>query len=181
MILQGPRISIRPIAWDDLTDLCRWLNDPTVMREVRAERLRPELEQIQEQSWPVWRDPAPGEYHEFIIWLGEKRIGEIGYIFENLDQGTVSVDIKIGEPSLWGKGLGTEAMKLLVSYLFDQMNAQHIIAIPGDWNTRSMRMFGKCGFKEIGREETPANSYYDGGIAVIMQLDKEMKRGMGLQ
>ena len=173
MIVRGPGVSIRPVAWDDLPTICKWWNDPTVMREVRAEKFKPTLEQIRERLWPVWRDPGPSQYHEFAICLGDKVVGEIGYIYEDLDRGIVSVDIKIGEPSLWGQGLGTEAMKLLVSYLFDQMNAQRVIAQPGDWNIRGMRVFEKCGFREIRREEIPATDVHDGGIMVTMQLDKE--------
>jgi len=143
------------------------------MKEVRAEKFKPTLEQIREQLWPVWRDSGPSQYHEFIICLDEKMVGEIGYIYEDLDQGILSVDIKIGESSFWGQGLGTEAIKLLVSYLFDQMNAQHIIAEPGDWNMRSIRVFEKCGFREIRREAIPATDVHDGGTMITMQLDKE--------
>lgn len=173
MILRGSRVSIRQVVWEDLPTICRWWNDPTIMREVRAEKFKPTLEQMREQAWPVWRDPSPGQYHEFIICLGDQVIGEIGYIFEDLDRCIVSVDIKIGEPSLWNQGLGTESMKLLVSYLFDLVNAQRVIAQPGDWNIRSMRVFEKCGFVETGQEEIPATDIHDGGITVTMMLDKE--------
>ncbi len=112
MELRGARVSIRPVALDDLPTMCRWWNDPIVMREVHAEKYKPTLEQIQKQSWPVWRDPGPTEYHEFVICLNDRIVGEIGYKNEDINRHTVSVDIKIGEPSLWGQGLGTEAMNL---------------------------------------------------------------------
>jgi RimJ/RimL family protein N-acetyltransferase len=173
MKLRGRRVSIRPVAWNDLPTMCRWWNDPTVMREVRAEKFKPTLEHIQNQAWPVWRDPGMDDYHEFVICLGDRIIGEIGYIYKELNQHGVSVDIKIGDPSLWGQGLGTEAMSLFVSYLFDRLQAQHVMAQPGDWNTRSMRLFKKCGFMEIRREEIAATDVHDGGMMVTMQCDKE--------
>lgn len=143
-----------------------------MMREVRAEKFKPTLEQIQNQAWPVWRDPGPDDYHEFVICLGDRTIGEIGYKYEDPDQRTVTVDIKIGVPSLWGQGLGTEAVNLFVSYLFDQHHAQHVTAQPGDRNIRSIRLFEKCGFREIRREEIPATDVHDGGIMVTLQRDK---------
>jgi len=172
MILKGPRVSIRPVEWKDLSTICSWWNDPIVMREVRAEKFKPTLEQIQ-QSWPTWRDPSPYEYHEFIICLGGKSVGEIGYVFESIDQETASVDIKIGDSSLWGQGLGTEAMMLLIAYLFNHVKACRITAQPGDWNKRSMRLFEKCGFIETKREWVPASDVFDGGIGVTMALVRE--------
>jgi RimJ/RimL family protein N-acetyltransferase len=141
------------------------------MREVRAENLKPTLEQVQ-KAWQVWRNPGQDDYHEFIICLGDRLIGEIGYKCENSDQRTFSVDIKIGDPSLWGQGLGTEAVNLFVSYIFNQLYAQYIIARPGDWNIRSIRLFEKCGFREIRREEILVTDVHDSGIMVTMQRDK---------
>jgi RimJ/RimL family protein N-acetyltransferase len=168
--LKGERVTIRPVAWDDLPALCRWWNNPVVMKEVRAEKYKPSLEQVQ-QIWPVWQNPGPTDFHMYVICMSSKAIGEIGYRYQDADQHTASVDIKIGEPSLWGQGLGTEAIKLLVAYLFDQLHCQHVIAEPGDWNKRSLRLFEKCGFKEIKREMTPPNAFFDGGIGVTMQKD----------
>ena len=50
VFLVGHRVSIRRVAWDDLPTICAWLNSPTIMREVRAEKLKPTLEQMQSDS-----------------------------------------------------------------------------------------------------------------------------------
>jgi aminoglycoside 6'-N-acetyltransferase len=172
IILEGPRVSIRPVEWEDLPTLCGWWNDPTVMKEVRAEKFKPNLEQVQ-KSWVAWRDAGTMDYHEFIICLGDRSIGEIGYVFENVDQETASIDIKIGDPSLWGQGLGTEAMMLLIDYLLMHVKAHRITAQPGDWNKRSMRLFEKCGFIETKREWVPVSDFFDGGVGVTMVLNRE--------
>jgi aminoglycoside 6'-N-acetyltransferase len=169
--LKGKRVSIRPIAWDDLPILCRWWNDPVVMREVRVERYKPTLEDVQ-KLWPVWQNPGPKDFHMFVICRAGRTIGEIGYRITGPDGRTLSVDIKIGEPSLWGQGLGTEALELFVSYIFDCLPAHNIKADVGDWNQRSLRLFEKCGFKEIGREYSPPAGFFDGGVAVLMQRQK---------
>lgn len=173
MILEGPRVSIRPAEWEDLPTICSWWNDPIVMKEVRAEKFKPTLGYVVDRLWPVWRDPGPYEYHEFVICLGDKSIGEVGYVLENVDQETASVDIKIGDSSLWGQGLGTEVMTLLIAYLFKHVKARRIAAQPGDWNRRSMRLFEKCGFIETKREWVPASDVFDGGVGVTMVLDRE--------
>ena len=172
MILRGPRVSIRPVAYDDLPLLCKWWNDVVVMQEVRATKFRPSLEYMINQMWTVWRNPNPDQYHEFIICRNNSPIGEIGYVFESVEEGIVSVDIKIGEPSLWGQGLGTEAMRVFINYLFSQENILHITAQPGEWNRRSIRIFEKLGFVETSREMVAANNYFDGSIGITMAIDR---------
>ena len=143
-----------------------------VMREVRAEKYKPTLKQIQ-KSWPIYQNPGPKDFHLFVICLGDKTIGEIGYRYQGPGRHAVSLDIKIGQTSLWGQGLGTEAINLFDDYLFTKLKIQHIIAEPGDWNKRSIGLFKKCGFREIKREEVPPNDVFDGGIGVTMQRDIE--------
>jgi RimJ/RimL family protein N-acetyltransferase len=173
VILEGLRVSIRPVAKEDLPTICGWWNDPTVMRELRAEKFKPSLEYIVERLWPIWKEPSLDQYHEFVIHFGDKAIGEIGYALDDADQSIASVDIKIGDPSLWGQGFGTEAMTLLITYLFEHVKVRCIKAQPGDWNKSSMRLFEKCGFTESKREWVPANDVFDGGVGVTMLLDRD--------
>jgi aminoglycoside 6'-N-acetyltransferase len=173
MFLKGNRVSIRPVRREDLPSVCKWWNNPTVMREVRAEKFSITLEQLRRQYWSVWRNPRPDQYHEFVVCFGQQVIGEIGYRFEDIDRGVLSVDIKIGEPGLWNRGFGTEAMQLFLSYLFDRVKAKRIIAQPGDLNVRSMRMLEKCCFVEISREEISPTDIHDGGVMVTMVLERE--------
>lgn len=171
MEIKGKRVTIRPVTYDDLPALCRWWNDPIVMREVRVINYKPTIREVQ-KTWPVLHNPKPQDIHLFIIFLEERAVGEIGYRYMDAEKQTASVDIKIGEPSLWGQGLGTEAMKLFVAYLLDELKVQNIIAEPGDWNKRSTRLFEKCGFKEIKREMVPANPVFSGGIGVTMKKNR---------
>ncbi|MCK4443285.1 MAG: GNAT family N-acetyltransferase [Thermoplasmata archaeon] len=55
----------------------------------------------------------------------------------------------IGEKEFWGKGTGTEAVRLLVELGFEKENADAIFGCGvGDYNTRSLKMLRKLGFKE---------------------------------
>jgi aminoglycoside 6'-N-acetyltransferase len=173
MELKGPRISIRPVTREDLPSVCKWWNDPVIMREVRAERFKPSLELVREHFRKIWQNPRPTQFHMFMICLNDKIIGEIGYTFEDTDRIKASLDIKIGETSLWSRGLGTEALRLMVQYLFEKAGTKQIIVQPGEWNKRSRHLAEKCGFTEINREEAPANDYFDGGIGINMVLDKD--------
>ena len=80
------------------------------------------------------------------------------------------VGIFIGEKESWGKGCGTEAMRLLLDYAFNLLNLHSVMLGAFEFNERAIRTYRSLGFKEIGRRRQarivgPAK--YD---AVLMDL-----------
>ena len=59
--------------------------------------------------------------------------------------------IFIGEKDYWDKGLGTEAVKLLLDYGFNLLNLHNILLKVFSYNERAIKCYKKVGFKEIGR------------------------------
>lgn len=49
----------------------------------------------------------------------------------------------------WGRGLMPEAVKAVISYLFDTVKLDFILAGHFDWNRQSARVIEKCGFQYI--------------------------------
>jgi RimJ/RimL family protein N-acetyltransferase len=65
--------------------------------------------------------------------------------------GTAWVGIGIGDPDYWGKGYGTDALRLLVGFGFGQLNLRRISLNVFGYNQRAVKSYLKCGFKEEGR------------------------------
>ena len=63
------------------------------------------------------------------------------------------MDMFIGEPELWGKGIGTETVKAMAQYLFTVLDAAVVCADPEPDNLRSIRCWEKAGFAPAGRIE----------------------------
>lgn len=61
------------------------------------------------------------------------------------------VGIGIGEREFWGKGYGTDAMKVLLRYAFTTLNLQRVTLNVFDFNQRGYASYKKCGFKAEGR------------------------------
>lgn len=59
--------------------------------------------------------------------------------------------IGIGESQHWGKGYGTDAMRLLLRYAFDTLNLHRVNLNVFEYNPRGYRSYIKCGFQEEGR------------------------------
>ena len=74
------------------------------------------------------------------------------------------IDIAIGLPSLWGQGLGREAVRLLLDFGFRREGVDVIYACVDAGNVRSRRMFESLGFAvEVGIDaaETGAGEELD--------------------
>lgn len=83
---------------------------------------------------------------------GEDKL--IGFIaFEDIawSNRDAYVAIGIGERDFWGKGYGTDAMRLMLRYGFDELNLHRISLTVYEYNPRGIRCYEKCGFKHEGR------------------------------
>jgi len=83
--------------------------------------------------------------------LEGQHIGWVTSYQHDRQAGSIFVGIDLPEPGCWGKGCGSEALRLWVGYLFDTfpLDAVHLKTWTG--NQRMMRVALKCGFREMGR------------------------------
>lgn len=94
--------------------------------------------------------------HHFMIILGRKVIGHIALIkkknkwYETL--------IIIGEKKYWNKGYGTAAIKQLIKKAESKGIAKIYLEVRPN-NSRAIRAYEKCGFKEVGIRKYPKNKY----------------------
>lgn len=80
----------------------------------------------------------------------DKLIGFISLWFDLIHR-EVWVGIGIGEREYWGKGCGTDAMKLGVRYAFMELGAQRVSLGVHEYNPRAQRAYEKAGFHLEGR------------------------------
>jgi aminoglycoside 6'-N-acetyltransferase len=74
------------------------------------------------------------------------------------------VDMFIGEPELWDRGLGTKALAILVAYLYAAAGARGIVIDPRVANARAIRAYEKAGFRKVKvlpRHEFHEGAWYD--------------------
>jgi RimJ/RimL family protein N-acetyltransferase len=62
--------------------------------------------------------------------------------------GSGHIRLAIGSPEDRGRGLGSEALKLLLRYAFDELNLYRLTALLGTDNPRAIRFFQHAGFLE---------------------------------
>ncbi len=153
--LASDRLRLRAHVASDAADHVRWRNDAEVAFWATAGDIR---------FWPVaaaavdrWfvdklpqMDPRTDGV--FAIDLLEGRhIGMVDYRDVDPVARSATVGITIGERDLWGQGYGSEALRLLVGYLFDHLNLHRVQLDTWSGNQRAMRSFARIGFREEGR------------------------------
>ena len=95
-------------------------------------------------------DP-PKEYFFQVRELAEdKLIGFVG-LFPIWAHGNAWVGIGLGERDYWGKGCGTDAMRLALRFAFMELNLHRVTLDVFEYNPRAIRSYEKAGFREEGR------------------------------
>ena len=61
------------------------------------------------------------------------------------------VGIGIGDREFWGRGYGTDMMKLCLQYAFMELNMQRVSLGLHEYNPRALRSYEKAGFRLEGR------------------------------
>ncbi len=88
--------------------------------------------------------------------------------------GVYGVDLFIGDPELWDKGIGTAALSAFLRYMFDDKGARRIIIDPRVSNLRAIRCYEKCGFHTIGLlegRELHEGEYWDRRLMAVSRED----------
>lgn len=89
-------------------------------------------------------------------------------------QGTAEIGIFIGDEENWGKGYGTEAIKLLIDFGFNYLNLNNIMLKVFSFNERAIKSYEKVGFKVFGRRHQTYrinNEWYDDIFMEILRED----------
>jgi RimJ/RimL family protein N-acetyltransferase len=93
--------------------------------------------------------------------LDGRAIGSCGYFKYSGRNRSCDVGIWIGEADARGQGYGTEAMRLLLWYLFRQMGLHRVALLVLSDNAAAIASYRKCGFREEGRDREAV--FKDGG------------------
>jgi RimJ/RimL family protein N-acetyltransferase len=82
----------------------------------------------------------------------DKLIGDIGLSVVNWAGGDAFVGIGVCERDFWGKGYGTDAMRVILRYGFTEVNLQRVSLTVFEYNPRAMHCYEKVGFRHEGRQ-----------------------------
>jgi RimJ/RimL family protein N-acetyltransferase len=144
----GAKVSLRPLEKDDLERSLKWLTDPLVNKYL-SHNFR-DLTHEQEEKWFNYIKRS-GQDIVFAIIDKEKglHIGNCALHKINKKKQTAELGIVIGERKYWDRGYGTDVVKTLLSFAFDDLCLSNIRLNVYDYNKRAIKAYSRCGFKTI--------------------------------
>lgn len=162
--LVGERVTLRPGSVEDVEALCALRTEPSVAR------------------W--WGVPDPREEVAadlrgasetvlLVIEVAAEVAGGIQYAEElNPMYHHAGIDIYLG--TRWqGRGLGTEAIRLLTRFLFEQRGHHRLTIDPAVENVRAIAAYAKVGFRPVGimrqYERQAGGPWHDGLLMDLLR------------
>ncbi len=159
-ILRGERIFLRASERSDIPTFLRWFNDRDTTSFLSQ---RSPLSVPAEERWfeRMLEGEGKSGFHFVICRIDDGTpIGTIGLFELDYPNGQAGIGISIGEKSLWGHGLGTDALNVLVDFGFGQLRLERLWLDVFDFNPRARRSYEKCGFVLEG---TKRRAFYRDG------------------
>lgn len=146
-MIRGERVCVRMVRRADLDALHAFVNDVALHGEHLTRPLRSESALRKEFDDTGLFGPERGTF--LVTDLEDRLLGDIVYFKVNYMDG-FEIGYQSFDPSARRGGLMTEAVRLVVRYLFERhtINRLQIVTSPG--NEASKRLALKCGFRLEG-------------------------------
>ena len=148
-ILTTPRLTLRPFTSDDAPAMFRnWASDPEVTRFLTW----PTHTSVEISAWVCsdWVSHyIEPDYYQWAIVYDSQPIGSIAVVNHDDKVAKAEIGYCIGQ-CWWHKGIVTEALQAVMSFLFDKVGYQRIEARHDARNPHSGGVMKKCGMKYEG-------------------------------
>ncbi len=152
-MLRGEKVILRAMTRSDLPTFVRWFSDTEVTQFLGGNMWPMSLEseerwfnrQIEEQTLHLCIETiAPAGQSGMLI-------GNCGLFHVSERNHNAELGIVIGEKEYWSQGYGTDAIKTLLRFCFDELNYHKVCLRVYDFNARGLRCYENCGFRLEGR------------------------------
>jgi len=144
-------LRLRALEKTDLPQFTQWLNDPEVTENLLVSH---PFSFDSEEQWyqgvlkaPVYERPLCIEVRDGAGW---KMIGNLSAMDINWQYRNAELGIVIGDKTEWGKGYGTQAIRLYIDHLFNELNLHRIFLMVYETNLAGIRCYEKVGFRPEG-------------------------------
>ncbi len=178
--LEGERVRLRPRELSDAEQMRGWVNDPEVMRYLGNAPYQyslPAEEEYLSGLTPIdWDNGVQLAVEATDLGDGPQLIGTVA--LRNLDPESRrgEVAIAIGEREYWDRGYGSDVMRTICRFGFEDLDLHRIELKVASYNVRAQRCYEKVGFTVEGRmreHRYVAGRYHDTLIMGLLRRDFE--------
>lgn len=153
-VLEGPRVRLAPFTMTHAADpaYLGWLRDVDVVRTLNLPRYVAQEVSDAEIAEYCRGQIASASVRFFALVLRDdaRFVGTVKVAAIDAYAGTADMGIMIGDRTVWGRGLASEALGVLGAYLFGEMGLRRLTAGSMASNPAMVRVFEKLGFRIEG-------------------------------
>jgi len=147
-MIHGEKISLRALEDIDASSLAELANNKKIWDNLRD--IMPYPYSIENANLFIDLTKKENPQVTFAIEFEGKLCGVIGLVpQQDVYKKTAEIGYWIGEP-FWNKGIATKAVQLITDYAFNELDFVRLHTGVFEYNTASMKVLEKCGFKKEG-------------------------------
>ena len=168
--VNGDNLYLRLLTEKDVNQrYVKWLNDEDINQFLESRWSKQTIEGV--RDYVKFMHDSPGNFlfgiflNEGGCHIGNIKIGNINKMNKFADLGLL-----IGDKSVWGKGYGTEAIKLATRYAFGDLKLNKLVAGINICNAGSFKAFIKADYREVGVFKKHA--FYKGNFVDSVVVEK---------
>ncbi len=143
----------------DAEMIAAWFHDSeySILSDAAAARMW-SVKQVKEHAEKEMETESATTFAFAIRALADDRlVGTIDLSGIRWTHGDTFVGIGIGKREDWGKGYGTDAMRVILRFAFAELNLHRVSLDVFEFNPRAIRSYEKAGFKIEGRQRATLN------------------------
>jgi RimJ/RimL family protein N-acetyltransferase len=149
-LLQGEKVRLTALNDSDVEAMTRWYQDTAFMRLFDASPAYPKTEEeVKNRIEELRRDENTLVFAIRAV-QGDELVGYLELDGINWQHGVCGLGLGIGDPAHRGKGYGSEAARLALTFAFDELNLHRVQATAFGYNGRSIALLEKMGFRREG-------------------------------
>lgn len=162
-MIAGDLVILRALEQSDLERCYVWMNDPIVVRTLKS---RYPIPFESEAEWLEQAARSSSTERHFAIERKDSRthIGNASIHAIDWVSRAAAFGLFIGDAASWNRGFGTDAVRTLVRFAFEEMNLQKLKIHVFDYNERAKHVLSAIGFQQEGklaREFYREGKYHD--------------------
>lgn len=150
IVATGELVRLRAKQIEDAEDDYEWRCDPELAAYDAARPLRASFKTFVSTMREELNYPTTHRRTFAIEDLEtETHIGNVMYYGYDPRAQEAELGITIGNRDFWSQGYGTDAVRTLVSYLFEELRLRRVYLHTLSWNYRAQRCFDRAGFQRV--------------------------------
>jgi RimJ/RimL family protein N-acetyltransferase len=178
-LFEGERVRFMPPDPEkDAAIESAWTHDAEYLRLIDAAPARPLSPAAVKKKYEKLEKAENREFYFAVRTLDDDRLIGFAHLYwVDLQHGAAMLNLGVGQPADRGQGYGSDTLRLLLNYGFDELNLHRVAVRTASYNTGAIRFLERHGFVEEVRNREAVfrdGQRWDGLIYGLLRADRRV-------